>query len=178
MAVRSWQGVRREESAARARLPERGPWKYRKMDGPCEAYRPLLDWTPEDVWAMHDCYGFVRNPAYDEGAKRVGCAPCIFSAKQDLRVLASSHPEEIDRIREWEALVSQASKYEVPLATMLHTDNIFGSGRKDNLEIRTQDHGIDAQVMWSTTKRGCRQRDIFLSAEVFGPCTNLGVCES
>ena len=170
-AVESWQGLRREESAARMRLAEREPYRGRKADGPGELYRPLLDWTVDDVWAMHAKHGIERNRLYDLGVNRVGCAPCVMARKGEIRMFATRFPEVVDRVREWERLVGRGSKREVPVATLFNGRHLGGG------EITTETHGIDAQVAWSKTSRGGTQYDLdFEVAETFGPCSHIGAC--
>ncbi|WP_245583013.1 phosphoadenosine phosphosulfate reductase family protein [Paenibacillus daejeonensis] len=103
--VISWQGVRAQESAARAKLPEREdtPEGY-------EIYRPLLHWSVEDVFAIHEKYGIEPNPLYKQGMGRVGCMPCINCGKQELFEISRRFPAEIERIAAWEEIVKQASK--------------------------------------------------------------------
>ena len=69
--VVSWQGIRREESRARAELPmfSWNLWGDHKV----LAFRPLIDWKLQDVWDMHTRHGIDRNPLYDYGFGRVGC---------------------------------------------------------------------------------------------------------
>ena len=179
-AVESWQGVRAAESAARALLTPRSAWWYgqgkdrprRRIDGPCHVYRPLLSWTVDDVWKMHARHGFKRNPLYDVGASRVGCAPCIMSKKGELRMWSERFPEEIDRVEEWERLVALAGKRDHSVATLINAKNLGVPG-----PISTETHGIRAAVDWSRTSRGGRQYDALGHAELYGPCSEVGVCE-
>lgn len=87
-------GVRAQESIARSKLLER---EFDWTIG-AEVWRPILKWTIEDVWAIHKKYGISPNPMYAKGAARVGCAPCIFSRKSEIRMLAREYPERIERI--------------------------------------------------------------------------------
>jgi 3'-phosphoadenosine 5'-phosphosulfate sulfotransferase (PAPS reductase)/FAD synthetase len=93
-------GVRGEESEARAKLSEWGD--------PVESYfgikewRPLLRWKLNDVIAIHRRYGVPMNPLYSMGAQRVGCLPCIMSRKSEIRNLAKRWPERIDLLRRQE----------------------------------------------------------------------------
>lgn len=93
-------GVRRDESEDRSKLPEWG--------SPMESYfglkewRPLIDWKIEDVLTIHAKYKTPLNPLYSKGARRVGCFPCVFSSKPELRAVVQHSPERIDYIREWE----------------------------------------------------------------------------
>lgn len=100
-----WQGVKRADSAARAHLPRMarhapGWWLF----------RPILDWTNEKVFDfLHDTNTPI-NPLYGSGFSRVGCAPCIYARKGEIALLADHFPKHIDRIRDWEHLVSRASR--------------------------------------------------------------------
>ncbi|MDA4845936.1 phosphoadenosine phosphosulfate reductase family protein [Hoeflea poritis] len=85
-------GVRRQESAARARQPVASA----EPDGKSWNWRPIADWTVEQVFSfIHDC-GLAAHPAYREfGLSRVSCRFCIMSNLQDLTAAAAqeeSHP--------------------------------------------------------------------------------------
>ncbi len=47
------------------------------------------------------------NPLYRLGFSRVGCAPCINSGKDDVRLWAARFPEMIDKVRQWEKEVGR-----------------------------------------------------------------------
>ena len=91
-------GIRANESLARNNMDEFALDEYYM----CDSWRPLLQWTIEDVWAIHAKYSIPRNPLYDYGARRVGCFPCINSSKGEMRIIAEKFPERIDMIREKE----------------------------------------------------------------------------
>lgn len=110
--ITSWQGVRAEESQARAKLSE-----FEEMDrynhetgGQLDIYRPILKWSWQDVFDMHDKHGIKPNPLYTQGMGRVGCMPCIHARKDELKQIGQRFPEEIERVAEWERLVAIAAK--------------------------------------------------------------------
>lgn len=167
----SWQGVRGDESFARSLLPTFQ--RVEVLGIPSIAYRPLLKWTREDVFAMHDKHGIPRNPLYDHGMNRVGCLPCIMAKKSEIREIATRFPEHIDRIAQWEELVAQVTKRSA--ATFFSTaDDPTITGDVDPTL-----HGIRAKVEWSKTSHGGRQYDMMLdAAEAFGTaCSQYGACE-
>jgi 3'-phosphoadenosine 5'-phosphosulfate sulfotransferase (PAPS reductase)/FAD synthetase len=85
-------GVRAEESAARADMPE---WEFwNEMDA--EIWRPLLRWREQDVIDIHRRHGLPPNPLYLAGARRVGCSPCIHARKSDMRAIP---PHQLVKIR-------------------------------------------------------------------------------
>lgn len=149
----SWQGVRAEESRARANLPE-------KEEGEgVSIYRPLIKWTAKDVFAMHDKYGIEPNPLYKLGMGRVGCMPCVNCNKAELFEIARRFPEEIARVAEWEALVKMASKRQA--ATFFPTAH-------------NMPEGIEGWVEWSKTVRGGKQYDLIKAIEF----DNVPACSS
>jgi 3'-phosphoadenosine 5'-phosphosulfate sulfotransferase (PAPS reductase)/FAD synthetase len=91
-------GVRRDESLARSLVDER---QYDDMFL-CWLNRPLADWTKYEVFEFLAKAGEPTNPLYQLGFARVGCAPCVNSSKEDIRLWASRFPEMIDKVRAWE----------------------------------------------------------------------------
>ncbi|MGK5512276.1 phosphoadenosine phosphosulfate reductase domain-containing protein [Brevibacillus formosus] len=151
----SWQGVRAEESLARANLPER-------EDGEgFSVYRPLIHWTAADVFEMHRHHGIEPNPLYKLGMGRVGCMPCINCNKAELFEIARRFPEEIARVAEWEKIVAMAAKRGA--ATFFFSPD--GDGGWSNI------HGV---VEWSKTTHGGKQLDLVKAIEF----ENVPACSS
>lgn len=155
--VVSWQGIRAEESRRRAKMTER-----EETPEGFEIYRPILKWSVYDVFNMHEKYGIEPNPLYKEGMNRVGCMPCINSNKEEIYEIARRYPEEIERVKEWEEIVSKASKQ--GSATFFTSDE--------------RGHGIDEIVEWSRTTRGGRVYDLTKLLEPVPICSShYGLCE-
>jgi len=167
-AVISWQGIRSDESRRRSTLEmydvEVGSWEP-KPSGML-IYRPIINWTVEDVFAKHTEAGIEPNPLYKKGMGRVGCMPCINARKGELRGIAQHFPEVIDRVREWERLVGLASKR--GRASFFSDDSVRGMG-------------IDEHAEWSKTVQGGRKYDLIHAIELTDPppvCTSIyGLCE-
>lgn len=164
-------GVRADESAERAQLPDR------EFDGfyGLECFRPLLRWKLEDVWAIHERYGIKPNPLYAAGAKRVGCLPCIMSRKDEIRNIATRWPERIDMIREAELSPSFAkgistffSRDKVPLR---FRSKEITANNGERMKVAT----IDDVVRWSAT--GKRATGIASGDDVKSCPSSLGQCE-
>lgn len=179
----SWQGIRAEESLARSALPMRqrinlAPFSLSKAEREeaeawrAYAFRPLIRWTKEDVFAFHKRHGIKPNPLYAQGMTRVGCMPCINCKKGELREIADRFPDHIDKIAEWERIVSEASK--IGLATFFQATSDpsfcgdFG---------RLSEHTVRSRVEWSRTSRGGKQLDFGLMADFNTACNQWGVCE-
>ena len=171
--VISWQGVRRDESLNRRFLSERELKMTHKSGGELWNHRPILDWTAQECFAMHQKHGIKHNPLYEMGMGRVGCMPCINARKNEILEISKRFPEAIDRIREWEAAVQAASKRNG--ATFFAAAN---QGENLTVEQCVEIANIDAVVEWSKTSRGGKQYDL-LRVDDEGPlCTSIyGLCE-
>jgi 3'-phosphoadenosine 5'-phosphosulfate sulfotransferase (PAPS reductase)/FAD synthetase len=88
-------GVRREESAARAK----GSIASKDADGKAWSWRPISDWTEAEVFAYIAARGVETHEAYREfGMSRVSCRFCIMSNIGDLTA-AAAVPESHDLYR-------------------------------------------------------------------------------
>ena len=131
-------------------------------------YRPILDWTAEDCFAMHKKHGIKHNPLYEMGMGRVGCMPCINCRKDELLGISKRFPEVIERIRHWEDAVKDASKRQA---------GTFFAAPSDDPEwsmLQT----IDKKIEWAQTGKGGKTFD-WIRIENNGPqCSSIyGLCE-
>lgn len=94
-----YQGIRAEESPARAKLPPSEWSDYYD----CQVERPLFRWTAREVFDLLARHGIEPNPLYKMGSKRVGCFPCVLTRHADLRRISKVFPEVWDRIAELES---------------------------------------------------------------------------
>lgn len=163
----SWQGVRADESASRAKAKP-----LEQGDGRIWHFRPILKWAVDDVFEMHRRHGLEPNPLYKLGFGRVGCMPCIMCRKSELALIASRFPEEVERVREWERLVSETCKR--GLSSFFAHDKIPGEHQGQAGIPMPQ---IDEVVKWAKTSRGGWNYDL----EALIPpatCTSIyGLCE-
>jgi 3'-phosphoadenosine 5'-phosphosulfate sulfotransferase (PAPS reductase)/FAD synthetase len=134
-------------------------------------WRPLIHWTVEDVIKMHKKHAVPMNPLYHMGFNRVGCFPCIYTTKDEIRMVAEHAPERIDLIREAESELTdlrrvrneeKPGRYKHPVATFFLS--------------RAGAVGIDGIVAWSRTDRGGRQLPL-LAPPPAGGCMRWGMCE-
>jgi 3'-phosphoadenosine 5'-phosphosulfate sulfotransferase (PAPS reductase)/FAD synthetase len=165
-------GIRADESAARAKYPQVdddthwGGW----------VWRPLLHWSVTDVLEMHRFYDVPVNPLYQLGFDRVGCFPCIFARKEEIRLVAVHAPERIDEIRELEQFANEerARRNEVEPGRYKHdrTSYFQSRMRKDNGAVP-----IDDVVAWSKTARGGKHLPLLVEPPS-GGCFRWGMCEA
>lgn len=98
--VTLYQGIRAEESPARAKMAASEWSDYYD----CFVVRPLFNFRAADVFALLDRHGVPANPLYRLGAGRVGCFPCVLTRHAELRRMSMMLPEIWDRIEELERL--------------------------------------------------------------------------
>lgn len=164
--VVGWQGVRRDESEAR-----KSAKKFERIGPRLYVYRPIVDWSAEDVFAYCAERKIQPNPLYMQGMRRVGCMPCINVRKDELAQIGSRFPEHIDRIDKWERLVSAAAKR--GYSTMMSDSH----GAEDPRVIY-RDLNIRSRVDWAKTTRGGCQYSLFAEPSDIGACSSAyGLCE-
>jgi len=93
--VTVYQGIRAEESMWRARMTAR---VWTDEAGGYWIERPLFTWTAGEVFALLAKHGVKPNPLYLLGAGRVGCWPCIYVNKRELRAYLKTTPGIKERV--------------------------------------------------------------------------------
>lgn len=72
-------GERREESSNRARYAETEIHACNNKSRLVHAWRPVIDWTEQQIWDTYEKRSFLPHPAYLLGWNRTSCFGCIFS---------------------------------------------------------------------------------------------------
>ncbi|KAA8727902.1 phosphoadenosine phosphosulfate reductase family protein [Ewingella americana] len=173
--VVSWQGVRAEESPARAALAE---WECGLDIGKgLNIYRPILHWLHGDVFALAKRHNVKPNPLYEQGCSRVGCMPCIHARKSELAEIFSRWPEEIARVAAWEKLVAACSRR--GNSTFFPSTQDPRKSEKRIGFVSLESHGIETYRDWALTTRGGSQFDLFAGINEPSVCNSVyaGVCE-
>lgn len=159
--VWSWQGIRADEGGRR-----RFAASFEEVGGGLFINRPILRWSAADTFEAMRVSGIEPNPLYKLGMGRVGCMPCINANKAEIGEIAARFPEQIERILEWERLVTQASKREAA-SFFLNPDR----------EAHLNKRGIINIVEWSKTTRGGKQFDLLTDPEPTACSSSYGLCE-
>lgn len=169
-------GIRAAESESRSRMAEveDEPTGPRLWGG--WIWRPLLRWTIDDVIEIHKRHGVPMNPLYHQGFDRVGCFPCIFARKEEIRLLPDARIDEIEALeaqttaeRERRNAEHAASGAVEPRYT--HPQASFFQTQRQGFD------GIRAVRRWAQTERGGKQFPI-LPPLPTGGCMRWGICES
>ena len=163
-------GIRAEESRARSKMPE---WEW--SDGmDCEVWRPLIRWTFQDVIEVHQRHDVSPNPLYlgNNPVERVGCYPCIFARKSEIKGLALRSPERIDLIRDLENDLQRLRVKKWDANNEPHSDVATW------FQSRGGAWPIDRVVEWSRTKHGGRQFELFDALPGEQGCVRWGMCDT
>jgi 3'-phosphoadenosine 5'-phosphosulfate sulfotransferase (PAPS reductase)/FAD synthetase len=149
-----YTGVRRDESDKRKNTP------IREFDEFFDCYlnNPLADWTKKMCFDYVEAHGEEYNPLYKLGFNRVGCAPCINSNKDDIRMWNERFPEDIEKIRRYERNTGRT-----------YFSPILQKGVPNT---------IDEVVRWAYTAHGGHQIDMIKITEERPNCeSKYGLCE-
>lgn len=169
-------GIRGEESRSRAKMPEWEPSNW--FDG--WTFRPLIRWTLDDVIAIHRRHDVIPNPIYLEAGAtkgtRVGCDPCIFSRKAELREFGN-RPASLRRLRELEKWVADKWADERGPEAGERTPPTFFQARTA-IDGRYPCVPIDDVVAWAKTSRGGKQFELFASEARDEGCMRWGLCDT
>lgn len=171
-------GIRAAESASRSRMTE---WET-SADFDCEVWRPILLWSEQMVIDIHKRHGLAPNPLYLRGASRVGCWPCIYARKSEIRHIAEQDPERIALLRELETDIYTLAKERYDARG--ETFESLGYQAPAWFQAPLGDGGepwlIDRVVEWSRTIRGGVEEDKQerLFASMNDGCMRWGMCET
>lgn len=170
-------GIRGEESTERAAMPAFA------FDDRWNGYiwRPMMLATIEEVLALHHRHGVPVNPLYLRGHSRVGCWPCIYANKGEVRLWAKHDPARVREVAalELECEALRAERNEVEPGRYQHSIASYFQARE---ALRVQGKRIylpvhvDEVVRWAQTERGGRQIALLREAPDSG-CFRWGMCE-
>jgi 3'-phosphoadenosine 5'-phosphosulfate sulfotransferase (PAPS reductase)/FAD synthetase len=163
----SWRGIRRDESQNRRHA--------KASEMAAEGWRiehPIVEWTAQETVDFVLNRGVLLNSLYSLGMKRVGCMPCINCGKDELLEISKRFPDHIDRIREWEAIVSMAAKRG---RTTFFTDKAEDGETDEAIFDRLN---IDQRIIWAQSQFGGRKADWIRELEPSETCSSVyGLCE-
>ena len=99
-------GERRQESSARSRYLEAEPHRSH-APGPrarrhVDHWRPVIDWSEQQVWDIMKRHGIVPHPCYRLGFGRASCMTCIFSSARQAATVRAIAPDNFAKIRFYE----------------------------------------------------------------------------
>lgn len=92
-------GERREESSNRAKYAE---FETDRAHAPTKRiamrWRPVIDWSEREVWAILKRHGVNPHPAYKLGWGRLSCMCCIFGSKNQWASVRKIAPTQFNEL--------------------------------------------------------------------------------
>lgn len=99
-------GERRQESANRAKYNQLEPHLCDTRNGRTakhiDAWRPILNWSEEQVWAIIERYSIIAPVPYRLGWGRSSCQTCIYNSPQIWATMLEHFPERVNAIAQYE----------------------------------------------------------------------------
>ena len=102
--VLTFDGVRRSESARRAKYPRISTQHKIATE---ILGSPIIDWTDLQVWIYLIYHGLTFNDAYKKGFRRVGCLYCPLNSTWSQRMIKYRYPQ---KDRRWHNFLVQQAK--------------------------------------------------------------------
>ena len=164
-------GVRRSESQRRSNVSE---WEYND-NFDCYTWRPLYLWNEKDVIDIHNRYGIIPNNLYLKGHNRVGCYPCIYFGKKDLKYISSKRVQIIQKFEKYLGeFLHEHTKNEKVLEHLKKT--VIDTGFLYRAFFKNRNHApINEVIEWAKTSRGGKQFELF---DLETPtCHKWGLCD-
>ncbi len=116
-------GERRQESPGRAKLDEFAPnHMLTTLKRTVTNWRPILDYSVDDVWACIKATGLRRHIAYDRGNERLSCAICVLASDNDICNGAIARPDLAERYLRIETQTCQTFRHKRSLAQILNKE--------------------------------------------------------
>lgn len=102
IAILVVSGERREESPSRSRYAEWDLHRTNSRSRIVHQWRPVIDWTEEQVWGIIRAHDILPHPAYLLGWNRCSCFGCIFSTPDLWAMMRSVAPERFEQLAQAE----------------------------------------------------------------------------
>lgn len=113
-------GIRREESAARAKKAE-SRFDKRASNGKrhVDEWLPIIAWTVGEVWERIAAAGTPHHPAYDAGMPRLSCCFCVLASRSALVRAAQLVPDLAAEYAALEARIGHTFRADLSMADII-----------------------------------------------------------
>lgn len=99
-------GERRQESPGRAKYQEVELHRTNNSKRAATTWRPVIDWTEQEVWQIMARWKVQPHPAYMLGWSRCSCQLCIFGSPDIWASIDKIQPAKVDTIAELEQAIN------------------------------------------------------------------------
>jgi len=120
-------GERAEESKARSKYDT---FEYHRCHGKLRTvlhWRPIHDWTEEQVWGIIKQHDVWSHPAYYLGWNRLSCITCIFGNANQWASAAHLYPKMVEKIAQYEEKFGLTIKQGVSVRELIDKGKIYES---------------------------------------------------
>jgi 3'-phosphoadenosine 5'-phosphosulfate sulfotransferase (PAPS reductase)/FAD synthetase len=91
-------GERRQESTARSKYKEFEKYRSYTKSRNAWQWRPIIDFSENDVWSLMKKYQVQPHPCYELGWNRCSCQLCIFSSANTWASIYQLSPAKVEQI--------------------------------------------------------------------------------
>lgn len=201
-------GIRKDEGTSENGRGDLEMFTWNEVLG-CDKYLPIYEYSLKDVWDIHQKHLSITdvqmlvwddpnlstenkqfltkkmtvpcNPLYYMGARRVGCFPCIYARKAEIRAMAKFRPERIQYIAKQEIRVgkkriSKYSTFFTPKKTPMAHRSLETVNKEGKITMVPTIHDV---VAWSKTSWGGKkyEMDFYDNDDEIIHCDARGACE-
>jgi len=112
-------GQRKEESKTRSRLPKFSPDRnYKQVQDGLPVFRPILDWSEDDVWYCLDNAGIMKHPVYNRSS-RCNCTVCFEMRRVEMLRQCQFDPSGMARWARLEQEIKHTWKHRQSIGNLL-----------------------------------------------------------
>jgi 3'-phosphoadenosine 5'-phosphosulfate sulfotransferase (PAPS reductase)/FAD synthetase len=128
-------GERGQESPARAKYKVLEKDRAHSSTRHVDHYRPILDWTEDQVWAAIKAWSIRVHPAYYLGFGRVSCAFCIFGNANQFVSAFILEPEQGEEVIGYEQQFGTTIKRKQNLPQLMATGEMYEAIDGENVTL-------------------------------------------
>ena len=127
-------GERGQESTNRsfyAKFEEHKCFSNKRVKREVYAYRPVLDWSEEQVWKIMEEFRINPHPAYKLGWGRVSCAGCIFGNANQWASLLKVNENQFNQISAYEKDFNHTIDAKISIVEMAEKGTAYEMNEQD-----------------------------------------------
>jgi 3'-phosphoadenosine 5'-phosphosulfate sulfotransferase (PAPS reductase)/FAD synthetase len=133
-------GERREESTARSKYDEIEEHRCNSRNRTVHHWRPIIDWSEEQVWEIIAKHRVRPHPAYQLGWSRTSCLACIFGEDDQWASVEKLAPDRFRRIASLEREFGTTIKKGRTVEEMARRGKEFVSDKPEELRRLAMSH--------------------------------------
>jgi hypothetical protein len=155
-------GERRAESTARSKYAEVEKYRAYSQKRNAILWRPVIDWSDEQVWAIIEKHKVQAHPAYMLGWSRCSCMTCIFSSPNTWASLNEINPLRVLSFRALEIKINHTLYHKITLKEKVQKGTSFVDKNTDQYWINQALGEFTAPIITNewTLPRGAKSKEV------------------